>query len=100
MSTTLKIEGLPSGWSISINGQPALNVGSTPVDPTFLAIEGKVRYTARSGSETRSALLNCARGANIVSWSEFRASKPKPSTIATALVAGGFAAVVYSARRK
>lgn len=100
MASTLTIEGLPAGWDITIADQRALRVGSTPSDPTILAVEGRVRFVASNGAERRSALLQVGSGANVVSWSEFRSQEAAPSGIAGVAVATAFAAVMYFGRRR
>lgn len=96
---TLRIEGLPGGWEVSLRGERAQRISPTPVDPVFLAVLGRVRFVAQNGTQRREALLAIQEGANVVAWSEFRSTKkaPSPSIAVPLVVAAAAAGVVYFA---
>ena len=96
---TLRIEGLPGGWEVSLGGERAQRISPTPIDPVFLAVPGRVRFVAQKGTQRREALLAIQEDHNVVAWSEFRSTqKPAKRSLLMPLgVAVAAAGVVYFA---
>ncbi len=99
MAVTLRVEGMPSGWELTIDGQPALHAGATSRDPLYTVVTGKRTYVTSRSGQKRSALLNVGDGANVVAWTEFRDDSKIDDSFAGVAIAAVLAGVVYSARK-